>query len=488
MVRQTLVLCGSLCMFATFLACNAAQMQVQAPTAIGQGFQQISLVADIGGTAQHTDLGLQNPWGIAFEPAGPFFIANNGHGNAKVVDPSGTSALPAVVGVPIPSGSAPPSKPTGIVFNSISQDFMVRGTPAQFLFATEDGTISTWASINGSNPSFALLARDDSASGAIYKGISILTPQCCREYLALAEFHAGFVATYDISFSPLATLGSFKDSNLPAGYAPFNIQQIGTQVFVTYALQDASATNPIIGPGNGIVNVFDTEGNFVQRFASNGPLNAPWGVAQASANFGPFSNDILIGNFGDGIINVFDPLTGAFLGQIKDRKGNVIVNPGLWALVFRADGLGNANTLYFTAGASGENHGLFGASNNPQLCALAIRYRIASRSFQSARSRMPGKSPWHEDSQSHATLLILVCVPPRRSARPSTSLPHVGELLGRRKEHPVRFRHPSEIQLPKSLLLPRSTPRQIPARLRSAPMELQSRLDSPAGPHDHLHS
>lgn len=177
------------------------------------------------------------------------------------------------------------------MFNPVSQDFLVRGTPAQFLFATEDGTISTWASINGSNPSFAVLARDDSASGAIYKGISILTPQCCREYLALAEFHAGFVATYDVNFNLLATPGSFKDSNLPAGYAPFNIQQIGTQVFVTYALQDASATNPIIAPGNGIVNVFDQEGNFLQRFASNGPLNAPWGIVQASANFGPFSND-----------------------------------------------------------------------------------------------------------------------------------------------------------------------------------------------------
>lgn len=359
-------LCVVLCLISTFFACNASRMQVPAPAAVGKGFQQTNLVADAGGTAQHTDPGLSNPWGVALGQGLPFFIANNNRGNVKVIDPLGASVPPAVIGIPVPSGNTPPSRPTGIVFNPISQDFVVRGTPAQFLFATEDGTISTWGSINGSNPSFALLARDDSASGAIYKGMSILTPQCCREYLALADFHGGFVSTYDISFNFLATTGSFKDSNLPAGYAPFNIQQIGTQVFVTYALQDASATNPIIAPGNGIVNVFDQEGNFIQRFASNGPLNAPWGIVQASANFGPFSNDILIGNFGDGVINAFDPITGAFLGQIKDANGSVIMNPGLWALVFRADGVGNPNALYFTAGSGGENHGFFGVISPSQ--------------------------------------------------------------------------------------------------------------------------
>ena len=252
----------------------------------------------------------------------------------KVYDPSGATAIPLGFSIPIPSGSTPPARPTGAVFNPITRDFLVRGTPAQFLFATADGTIATWASINGNNPASALLARDDSAIGALYTGLAILTPPCCREYLALAEFHAGFVATYDISLNLLATLGSFKDSSLPAGYAPFNIQQISTEVFVTYAVQDASGTNPVVAPGNGIVNMFDQEGNFIRRFASNGPLNAPWGIVQASANFGAFSNDILIGNFGDGIINAFDPTTRNFLGQIKDPLGNVIINPGLWALIF----------------------------------------------------------------------------------------------------------------------------------------------------------
>src|SRR4029079_2898251 len=193
-------------------------MQCPPRSATGSGFQQAGLVADVAGTAPHTDPSLLNPWGLAFEPGYSFFVADNVRGTAKVFDPSGAPANPLAVGIPLPSGNTPPSRPTGIVFNPIAQDFLVRGTPAQFLFAAEDGTISTWASINGSNPTFALLARDDSASGAVYTGLAILTPQCCREYLALAEFHAGFVTTYDISFNLLTTAGSFQDPNLPAGY------------------------------------------------------------------------------------------------------------------------------------------------------------------------------------------------------------------------------------------------------------------------------
>ncbi len=146
-----------------------------------------------------------------------------------MLDASGSPAMPLVVGIPGISGSSLPSTPTGIVFNPIAQDFIVRGTPAQFVFATEDGTVSTWAEMNGNLPTDAILARDDSAQGAVYKGLAILTPLCCREFLALADFHAGLIATYDVSFNPLGTLGFFKDPNLPAGYAPFNIQQIGTE-------------------------------------------------------------------------------------------------------------------------------------------------------------------------------------------------------------------------------------------------------------------
>jgi len=354
------VLYATLCLIGAFTACGGGA-KTQAPMSTSIGFGQTNLVSDIAGNAAHTDPLLLNPWGVAFEPGQSFFIADNHRGSAKVFNSSGAPGIPASVGIPSPSGSSLTSTPTGVVFNPIAQDFLVRCTPAQFLFTAEDGTISTWATINGNLPANALLAVDDSASGAVYKGLAILTPQCCREYLALANFHAGFIATYDISFSPLATLGSFKDPNLPVGYAPFNIQQIGTEVFVTFAVQDATGTNPVVASGNGIVSIFDQEGNFIRRFASNGPLNAPWGIVQASSNFGPFSNDILIANFGDGIINAFDPASGNFLGALKDASGKVITNPGLWALVFRNDGIGNPDTLYFTAGSSGEDHGLFGA-------------------------------------------------------------------------------------------------------------------------------
>src|SRR3954453_236429 len=302
--HQALFLCATLGLLAGSLACGGAANR-PTPISATSGFQQTNLIADTTGAAAHTDPLLTNPWGLAIQPGEAFWTSDNNRGSAKVFDPSGNPAVPTVIGIPVPSGATAPSKPTDIAFNPIAGDFLVHGTPAQFLFATEDGTVSTWATVNGASPTNALLAVDDSASGAVYKGLAILTPQCCREYLALANFRAGFIATYDVSFNLLGTPGSFKDSNLPVGYAPFNIQQIGSKVFVTYAVQDAAGTNPVVAPGNGIVDVFDQQGNFIRRFASNGSLNAPWGIAQASPNFGRFCNDILIGNFGDGTINAF---------------------------------------------------------------------------------------------------------------------------------------------------------------------------------------
>ena len=221
---------------------------------------------------------------------------------------------------------------------------------------TEDGTISGW---NGTGN--AILALDHSTAGAVYKGMALLSPSSTAPYLAVANFHSGLIEPYTESFAPFAPPGSFTDPNLPAGYAPFNIQQVGTQVFVTYAVQDTAKHDPVNAAGNGIVDIFDLEGNFVKRFASNGTLNSPWGVVQASASFGQFSNDILIGNFGDGTINAFDPTTGNSLGQLKDQTGATITNASLWALVFGAGGTGDSNTLYFTAGLANEGHGLFGA-------------------------------------------------------------------------------------------------------------------------------
>ena len=317
-------------------------------------YEQRNLVSDMAGVAAHTDPKLINPWGISFVPGQPFWISDNNSGYSTVYDATGATQLAAVL-IPAPPGDAAPSTPTGTVINTTDQ-FKVGGVPSQFLFVSEDGTISGW---NGTGN--AILALDHSGAGAVYKGMAILSPACCRPYLAVANFHSGLIETYTEQFDLLAPPGSFTDPGLPAGYAPFNIQPIGNQVFVTYAVQDAAKHDPVNAAGNGIVDIFDLEGNFVERYQQGRPLNSPWGVVQASANFGAFSNDILIGNFGDGTINAFDPATGDSRGQLKDQTGAPIVNASLWALVFGSGGTGDPNTLYFTAGLANEGHGLFGA-------------------------------------------------------------------------------------------------------------------------------
>lgn len=317
-------------------------------------YEQRNLVSDMAGAAAHTDPKLINPWGISFVPGQPFWISDNNSGYSTVYDATGATQLAPVL-VPAPPGDAAPSTPTGTVINTTDQ-FKVGGVPSQFLFASENGTISGW---NGTGN--AILALDHSGAGAVYKGMAILSPACCRPYLAVANFHSGLIETYTEQFDLLAPPGSFTDPGLPAGYAPFNIEPIGNQVFVTYAVQDAAKHDPVNAAGNGIVDIFDLEGNFVERYQQGRPLNSPWGVVQASANFGAFSNDILIGNFGDGTINAFDPATGDSRGQLKDQAGEPIVNASLWALVFGAGGTGDPNTLYFTAGLANEGHGLFGA-------------------------------------------------------------------------------------------------------------------------------
>jgi uncharacterized protein (TIGR03118 family) len=317
-------------------------------------YQQTNLVSDMAGVANHTDPKLINPWGISFFPGQPFWISDNNSGYSTVYDANGVTQLAPVL-IPGPRGSVAPATPTGTVINT-TNGFKVGGAPSQFLFVGEDGTISGW---NGTGN--AILAADHSGAGAVYKGMAILSPGCCGIYLAVANFRSGLIETYNSNFSPVAPPGSFTDPGLPVGYAPFNIESIGNQVFVTYAVQDAAKHDPVNAAGNGIVDIFDLEGNFVERYAQGGSLNSPWGIVQASANFGAFSNNILIGNFGDGTINAFDPATGDPLGQLKDQTGATIVNGSLWALVFCAGGIGDTNTLYFTAGLAHEGHGLFGA-------------------------------------------------------------------------------------------------------------------------------
>lgn len=358
MIGRMAVPCLSIYLAGALLGCS--DPGTQASTAV-DGFRQTNLVSDIPGAAAHVDPRLADPRGIGVGAGQPFWIVEHDRGTARVFDPSGTPVSPQAVALPPARGSTAPAAPTGVVFNPITEDFQVRGTPARFLFATENGTISTWDTVPGGHlPTSAVLALDRSQDSAVYKGLAIVSPECCREFLVVANFRSASIETYTVGFSPLAPPGSFTDPALPAGYAPFNVQLIGDQVFISYAVRDAAGRDPVFGSGNGIVSIFDEEGNFLRRFVSNGPLDAPWGMARAGANFGPFSHAILVGNFGDGIINAFDPETGAFLGPLKDRTGSIITNPGLWALTFGSDGAGDPDRLYFTAGAP-DGHGLFGA-------------------------------------------------------------------------------------------------------------------------------
>jgi uncharacterized protein (TIGR03118 family) len=316
-------------------------------------YQQTNLVSDMAGVANNTDPKLINPWGISFFPGQPFWIADNNSGYSTIYDANGVSQPPSPVLIPAPPGDTSPATPTGTVINQ-TDGFKVGGFPSQFLFDSEDGTISGW--YNSGN---AVLLVNRSTAGAVYKGLAMITNNS-GSFLLATNFNSGQVDVFDSNFNLVTLTGSFTDPSLPAGYAPFGIQPIGSQVFVTYALQDAAKHDPVHGAGDGYVSIFDVNGNFVSRFASAGKLNAPWGMVQASPNFGTFSNDLLIGNFGDGTINAFDT-NGNFLGQLQDQTGAAIVNGSLWALVFGAGGTGDPNTLYFTAGLANEGHGLFGA-------------------------------------------------------------------------------------------------------------------------------
>src|SRR5207249_1447192 len=207
----------------------------------------------------------------------------------------------------------------------------------------------------------AILAVDNSSWEAIYKGLA-LASNSSGNFLYATNFHAGTIDVFDSNFAPATLAGDFTDPNLPAGFAPFGIQAIGWQLYVTYAKQDKDQEDDVKGPGLGYVDVFDTDGNLVRRFASKGTLNAPWGIALAPGDFGEFSNDVLVGNFGDGRISAFDPASGEFRGLLRETNGSAIKIKGLWGLAFGTGTPmgGPTNSLFFAAGIAGEHHGLFG--------------------------------------------------------------------------------------------------------------------------------
>jgi len=352
-------------------------------------YTQHNLVSDIPGVADQTDPNLVNPWGISISSTSPFWISNNHSGNSTVYNGQGQpvpAASPLIVTIPVPPSGAPPSAPTGQVFND-TQGFFVNGNPAVFLFATEDGTISAWNP--AADPQNGILMVDNSAAQAVYKGIALANTNN-GPMLYAANFRTAAIEVYDANFSPVTVNGAFTDPQLPAGFAPFNVQRIGSTLYVTYALQDADQHDDVAGAGNGIIDVFDFQGNFLTRLVSNGPLNSPWGLALAPANFGDFSTALLVGNFGDGTINAFDPSSGQYLGTLQDSTGANIAIAGLWGLIFgNGGGAGDATTLYFTAGIPGsgnvEDYGLFGsiqpAGNSPAPSAQPVSANISNFAF-----------------------------------------------------------------------------------------------------------
>ena len=317
-----------------------------------------NLVSDIPELADNTDANLVGAWGISESAASPFWVADSGKGVSTLYNSSGT-AIPLVVAIP-PAKSGGQGIPTGTVFNTSPGFEVATGKPAMFLFDTLDGTISGWNStVDRAN---AIVKVNSSSAGASYTGLAIGTNNS-NTFLYAANFHAGTVDVFDSAFAA-AMPGTFKDPTLPAGYAPFNVQNLGGKLYVTYALQNANQTFAVPGAGNGYVNVFDTAGALLGRLISTGHLNAPWGVAIAPATFGDFGNDLLVGNFGDGTINVFNPTTGAYIATLHDVIGASIVVPNLWALQVGNGGSGgDPNAVYFTAGIPGPDngtHGLFG--------------------------------------------------------------------------------------------------------------------------------
>jgi uncharacterized protein (TIGR03118 family) len=332
-----------------------------------QGFyQQTNLVSDLPNVAKFQDPNLVNPWGLSHSSTSPWWVSDNGTGVSTLYNGQGQAfplGSPLVVTIPPPAGSpaGTTAAPTGNVFNGTSGFVVTEGGksgPSFFIFATEDGTIAGW------NPTVdmthAVLAVDNSASGAIYKGLAIGS-NGSGAFIYATNFHAGTIDVFDSNFAPATLSGSFTDPRIPIGYAPFGIQNIGGNLYVTYALQDENKEDDVAGPAHGFVDVFDTNGNLIRRLVSHGRLNSPWGLALAPADFGRFSNDLLVGNFGDGRINAIDPKSGAFLGQLSEQAGKPITIDGLWALVFgNGANAGATNELFFTAGIDDEAHGLFG--------------------------------------------------------------------------------------------------------------------------------
>jgi uncharacterized protein (TIGR03118 family) len=342
-----------------------------------------NLVSDGSIPAAHTDANLLNGWGLAASPTSFIWSANNHSGTSTLYDGLGVpqSLVVTVPGVPSGIGS-----PTGMGFYGGSGFVVSDGSnsgPARFLFASEDGSISGWSPAVPPGSTLAHTAVDNSGRISVYKGLA-MGADAGQDRLYAADFHNAAVNVYNSSFGEITNPGAFADASLPAGYAPFNVANLGGNIYVTYALQDATGHDEVAGPGFGYVDVYSPAGTFIARLASGGALNAPWGMALAPASFGAFSGDLLVGNFGDGKINAFDPVSGALQGTLSDPNGNPLVLDGLWGIMF-GNGAHNqpTDTLFFDSGPNDEANGLYGridvvpepVSMLLAMCLVALRRR-----------------------------------------------------------------------------------------------------------------
>ncbi len=317
------------------------------------GYTQTNLVSDQPGVAQTMDPNLVNPWGMSRSATSPIWVSDNDTDVATLYngDVNGSPVGIQELVVSIPGGA-----PTGQVFNDVSTTnptaFNLPGTTtaARFMFIGEDGDLSAWA---GGTAATLVHHTDD----AIYKGLAIAHSPSGPMLLA-ANFGAHKIDVFDSAFNLVDSAGMFSDPTLPADYAPFNVAEINGQIFVTYALKGGE--DDIAGPAHGFVDVYTTSGAWVKRFASHGVLNSPWGITTAPANFGQFSNDLLIGNFGDGRIHAFDPNTGEVLGTLRGTSGVPLAIDGLWGLITGDPGAGGVDSVWFAAGPDDESHGLLG--------------------------------------------------------------------------------------------------------------------------------
>ena len=329
-------------------------------------FRQTNLVSDLNTVgAQVVDPNLKNPWGLAFGPTTPLWVADNGTSIAGVypVSPAGPTAQPSRLDVTLPPAD---SAPTGQVFNPTG-DFVVKSKagmgPALFIFSSEGGQIIAWNPaadpvVNGKSTA----QTEFSSKTAVYKGLAIASTRF-GTFLYASNFHDNRVDVFNTRFHRVHLFGDFRDRHLPRGYAPFGIRAINGFIYVTYAKQDADRHDDVAGPGHGFIDVFTPSGFLVERLVSRGALDSPWGLEVAPRGFGPFGGKLLVGNFGNGRIHAYGLFSGRPDGTVRTEHHKPVTIDGLWALQFGTATTGGTGTLLFSAGLNGEADGLVGAIN-----------------------------------------------------------------------------------------------------------------------------